>query len=351
MTALKPSEVPAFLERPRDGIVCALIYGPEQGLVHERASVLARNVAGDLSDPWRVANLSDEDASDAATLTDEAAAQSFLGGRRVIRIRSTNARTAAAVSSLLKSAEAGGLPGAGLVVIEAGDLKKSSALRKACETSSAAVTVPCYPEGARDTMDAIRRQCADEGLSLTNEAVTLLSAALGEDRGLLRQEVEKLILYMGPRSVRGETPLEITADDVRACLSDAPQEDSFAIASLALSGNRKALSAALAEAEAAGVSVISLLRLAQMRVLRLMPAAAAMAGGEPAPAAIKRIKPPVFFSEQDAVKRQLEAWSLSRLERAATALYEAEGACKTTGAPDQAIAENVLMRLAIGASR
>ena len=202
MTALKARDVKGFLANPDPAILCVLIYGPEQGLVHERATSLAKLIAEDLDDPWRVANLSDQDAADPARLTDEAAAQSFLGGRRVVRVRGASTGLSSAVTSLLKAAEAGTLDGAGLVIIEAGDLKKSSALRKVCEASPRAAAVPCYAEGTRDSMAAIREQCAEEGLQLTDEAAMLLANALGEDRSLLRQEVEKLILYMGPASVQ-----------------------------------------------------------------------------------------------------------------------------------------------------
>ncbi|MEM1381450.1 MAG: DNA polymerase III subunit delta [Pseudomonadota bacterium] len=350
MAALKGRDIERFLGAPDENVVCALIYGPEQGLVHERAIRAAKAVTEDLADPWRVTNLSDQDAADAAKLTDEAAAQSFLGGRRVVRVRAAGTGAGQAVASLLKAADAGTLHAAALVVIEAGDLKKSSALRKACESSASAVAIPCYAEGPRETMAAIRKQCTDEGLALSAEAAELLASALGDDRGLLRQEVEKLILYKGPAAVR-DGPDEITPDDVRACLVDAPHDDSFAVSSLALSGQRAELSAALAEAEASGTSVIALLRLTQNRILRLMPAAQAMAQGQGAGAAMKAIRPPVFFKEQDAVAAQLKKWPLPRLERAAAAIYDAEQACKKTGAPAQAIAERVLLRLAVEASR
>ncbi|NRA30341.1 MAG: hypothetical protein HRU11_08765 [Parvularculaceae bacterium] len=66
---------------------------------------------------------------------------------------------------------------------------------------------------------------------------------------------------------------------------------------------------------------------------------------------MKRIRPPVFFKEQDATAAQLKKWPLPRLERAAAAIYEAEQSCKKTGAPAQAIAERALLRLAVEASR
>ncbi|MEM7741772.1 MAG: DNA polymerase III subunit delta [Pseudomonadota bacterium] len=346
MTALKARDVDGFLRSPGGDIIVALIYGPEQGLVHERATRLAKQVAEDLADPWRSISLSEQEASDAARLTDEAAAQSFLGGRRVIRVRAAGAGVTGAVGSLLKAADAGTLPSAGLVVVEAGDLKKSSALRKACESSARAAAIGCYPEGERDMMGAIRQQLADEAITISDEAMTMLLATLGDDRGVLRQELEKLVLYCGPKAARDGEPYEVTMDDVARCLVGAPQEDSFSIASLALSGRPKGLSEALAAAQEAGMSVVSLLRMTQTRIQRLLPAAAAIAQGEAAGAAMKRMKPPVFFKEQEETLRQLKAWPLRRLEWAAEEVYRAEAACKRTGAPDQSIAERALLRLA-----
>ncbi|MEO1041206.1 MAG: DNA polymerase III subunit delta [Pseudomonadota bacterium] len=351
MTALKAKDIEAFLRAPGDETVVALIYGPEQGLVHERATRAAKQVAEDLADPWRSISLTEQEAGDAARLTDEAAAQSFLGGRRVIRVRAAGTGVAGAVSSLLKAAEAGTLSSAGLVIVEAGDLKKSSALRKACEGSAKAVAIGCYPEGQRDLMGAVRQQLADEAITISDEAMTMLVAVLADDRGVLRQELEKLILYCGPAKIRSHEPYQVTVEDVANCLAGAPQEDSFAIASLTLGGRPKSLSEALAAAEAAGVSVISLLRMTQNRIQRLLPAAMAIAQGEGAGAAMKRMKPPVFFKEQDETLRQLKAWPLPHLERAAAEIYRAEAACKRTGAPDQSIAERALLRLAAAGQR
>lgn len=346
MTALKPRDIEAFLTDPGEHIICALVYGPEQGLVRERADRLTKQIVEDISDPWLLTSLSDQDGADPARLADEAAAQSFLGGRRVVQVRASGVGTGKAVDALLKAVDAGALSPAALVIVEAGDLKKSSALRKACEGSKHAVAIACYPEGARETREAIERQCADDNLRLSPEASSLLVAALSDDRGVLRQEVEKLILFKGPGT--GE---DITLGDVQACLADVPGDDSFAVASLALSGQRTALSTALAEAEAMGTSVISLLRLTQNRILRLMPAAQVMAAGEDVGSAMKRMRPPVFFKEQDSTAVQLRKWPLPKLERAAAAIYEAEQSCKKTGAPAQAIAERVLLRLAVEASR
>lgn len=351
MVALKPREIEGFLSAPGGETALALVYGPEQGLVRERAERLAKAVAEDLTDPWRVVSLSEQEASDPGRLLDEAQAQSFLGGRRVVRVRGSGAGLSGQVQNLLDGLKAGTVHTGGLVIIEAGDLKKSSALRKAAEKAAEAVAIACYPETARDTLAAIRRQCADDGLTLDNEAAELLVVALGDDRGLMRREVEKLILYKGVGGARAPGDDRITPEDVRACLAVVPQEDSFGIAALTFSGHVKGLSAALAEAEASGTSVISLLRAAQGRLTRLMPAAKAIARGESAEGAVRAIRPPVHFREADAVKRELTRWPVSKLEDAARTLFEAEAACKTTGIPDQSLAERTLLGLCREAKR
>jgi DNA polymerase-3 subunit delta len=351
MVALKPREIEGFLAAPPGETALALLYGPEQGLVRERSERLAKAVAEDLSDPWRVVSFSEQEAAEPGRLLDEAQAQSFLGGRRVIRIRGGGTGLSAQVQNLLDGLKAGTVQAGGLVIIEAGDLKKSSALRKAAEKAPEAVAIACYPETARDTLAAIRRQCADDGLTLDNEAAELLVTGLGDDRGLLRREVEKLILYKGVGEARASGDDRITEEDVRACLAAAPQEDTFGIAALTFRGDVKSLSAALAEAEASGTSVVSLLRAAQGRLTRLMPAARAMARGESAEGAVKSMRPPVHFREADAMKRELSRWPVQRLEGAACALFEAEAACKTTGVPDQALAERTLLGLCREAKR
>src|SRR5258708_8919168 len=69
-----------FIARPPAGLVAALVYGPDQGMVRERAAALARSVVPDLNDPFRVAELDEAGlAADPARLWDEAAALYMIG--------------------------------------------------------------------------------------------------------------------------------------------------------------------------------------------------------------------------------------------------------------------------------
>src|SRR5258708_38788563 len=83
MVKLAPSRIAAFLQRPDPEIRAVLLYGPDGGLVRERAGIIGRTVCPDLNDPFRVADLSAATlAADPARLADETAQLSLTGGRR-----------------------------------------------------------------------------------------------------------------------------------------------------------------------------------------------------------------------------------------------------------------------------
>src|SRR5215472_7514600 len=115
---LPASRVAAYLQQPDPAIRAVLLYGPDTGLVHERADMLARGVCPDLRDPFQVADLNAAAlAADPARLGDEAAQMSLIGGRRVIRVRDAADRLAGLFAGFLDTA-----PGDGFIVVEAGDL-------------------------------------------------------------------------------------------------------------------------------------------------------------------------------------------------------------------------------------
>ena len=86
---IKTQDADRFAANPPKTLRAALVFGPDAGLVQERAEKLLKSVAPDLTDPFNVADLSESVLlSDPARLADEAAAISMMGGRRVVRVRS-----------------------------------------------------------------------------------------------------------------------------------------------------------------------------------------------------------------------------------------------------------------------
>ena len=350
MAELKTREATGFVKARDPRYPVVLLFGPDQGLVRERADLIARQVVSDLADPWAVADMSEDDLPEPGRLADEAQALSFGGGDRIVRVRGGGAGVTAAVVNLLKGIEADAIKPSALTIVEAGDLKKTSGLRKAVAKSPAAVGIPCYAEEARDVMASVRDALAAEDLAITDEALMTFAGRLGDDRGITRQETDKLILYAGPKATRAD-PYQVTLADVDACLAGGSQDATFEIWDRAASGDAKGLSDALRRAEGAGVSLLGVVRIAQGKLVRLLTALRATEGGQPARAAMKALRPPVFFGEESAFLDQMKRWDARRLETAAEGLFAAELAAKTTGAPQRELIERALLRIAAQARR
>src|ERR1700730_12429693 len=190
---LSAARVAAFLQRPNREIRAVLLYGPDAGLVSERAAALALTVCPDLKDPFRVADLSGSAlAADHARLADEAAQMSLIGGRRVVGVREISERLARLFSGFFEST-----PGDAFIVVEAGELPSSSPLRRVLEAAPDAVAIGCYPDTARERGAVIADALRAHRITASDDATQYLVEHLGNDRLVTRSELEKRALYTG----------------------------------------------------------------------------------------------------------------------------------------------------------
>lgn len=356
MTALKGKAGEAFADRRDKAMAAILLYGPDQGLVRERAEKIARQICKDFRDPFNYLDLAEADLKgDPARLADEAVQLSLMGGERVIRVRTSGEAAAPAAKLLVEGIESGRLKPNGAVLIEAGDLGKTSGLRKLFESAKKAVAIPCYADAPADTIALAEAAARAEGLAIEKAAADLLATLLGEDRGLTRQEIDKLILYKGPKAARTGPPdarsATITLDDVRAMLVDTITDAAGEVAGAAADGAPARLARALYRSSAAGASPVGTVRVLQRDFARLRAARAMMAEGLSAENAMARLRPPVFYMEQRAFAARLTRWTAPRIDAALDLLLEAELGAKSTGLPDEAIVERAAFKIAAMAGR
>lgn len=351
MVALKGQAIKSFLT-DRDKTICSvLVYGPDAGLVRERADAIARAIVPDFKDPFNYIELTDTDLKEEpGRLSDEAAALSFMGGERVVRLRTGGEGAAKAAANLLGGLDDGHVKANGLVVIEAGALTPRSGLRKAFEKAKRGAALPCYSDGPTDIRNLAVEAAGAEDLRFDEDALDLLTTILGEDHGVSRAEINKLILFKGPKSLRGG-PGTLTLEDVRASLVDGLGDAMDDTASACADGAPGQLALALFKAAAAGASPIGLLRALQRKFARLQTAGKMVEAGDSPAGAMKKLRPPVFFAEQRAFEARLHKWRGARLDAALRMLIDAELEAKTTGAPQKEIVERAALRLAVMAQR
>jgi DNA polymerase III subunit delta len=337
---LEPAAVAQFLRRPDPAIRAVLLYGPDAGLVRERADGLAKTVCPELNDPFRVTDLAAAGlAADPARLADEAAAISFLGGRRVVRVREAGDSLARLFAGFL-----GDPPGDGFVVVEAGELSRNSSLRRAFEEAPAAVAIGCYPDSARDLAAVIRETLAARNITASGEAHQYLVAHLGNDRLVTRSELDKLALYAGDGG-------RVELDDAQAAIGDSAALSLEDAVMAAAEGDAVALERALERAFAEGESPVSAIRALLRHLQRLHLFAAEAAQGGRIDQLLRNARPPIFFRRQENFRRQLGLWNAARLERELIRLGEAEFQMKMTGLPAETICRAAMLETAQAARR
>ena len=334
-----PGFVSGYIAKPDPKLRAILVYGPDAGLVRERAESLAKSVAPDLDDPFRVMTLPGSAlASDPARLNDEMAALSFTGGRRLVRIKDAGDALGAVFAGLLGDPPAGD----SVAIAEAGDLAGRSALRRAFESAKNAVAVPCYIDEPETVAEVVRSILAERKISTTAEAREYLAGRLGSDRGVTRSELEKLALYAGEGG-------RIGLEDAVACVGDSAALSVDDAVFAAAEGDAAALERALQRAFQEGESAVGIVKAAMRHFEKLHLAGSRIAGGMSADDALQSLRPPVFFKHKPRFLGELRQWPPRRAAMALAVLLEAERQCKRTGFPDHAVCSDALLRLARGA--
>ncbi|MGF1591843.1 MAG: DNA polymerase III subunit delta [Kiloniellaceae bacterium] len=337
---LAAREAERFVAAPDAAVRAVLLYGPDAGLRRERSAALLAKIVADPKDPFSVSEISaGQLKDDPARLADEAAALTFGGGRRFVRVRDASDKVTAVLKDFLA-----GSPGDAFVVVEADDLPARSTLRKLFEADKAAVALACYHDDARGLEAVVRGFFAAAGRGITREAVAFLAGQLGGDRELTRRELEKVLLFKGPAGEQDGG--EVTLEDAEACVGDSALLSLDDVALAVAGGNLAALERALARSLREGNAPVSILRAVVRHFQRLH----AVAGGPgSAEEAMRRLRPPVFWKSAAAFKAQAEAWRPDALARAMDRLMEAEAACKRSGAPAEVLASRALLEIAANA--
>ena len=339
MILSKRPDIERFLSRPDPSVRATLIYGRDMGVVRDRGHQLAAKLVPNPDDPFDVSVLTEQDlADDAGRLEGELAAQSLMGGRRLVRLRLSGEKSAADKAADKLAAEAltrhaaGELNPDAFLLIEAGNLGKDSAVRKVAEKVASVATIPCYEDEPGDVARLVRETLARDNVTLTQE------------RGVARQEIERLALFLGPGSGITAGPA-----DLEPFLGVEPEASLFDAASDAFGGRlgeaQSGLRRAAQEGESGPAAVRALgMHLAKLR--RVLTLARAGAGLQEAAKASG-----VFWKQEREFLRQARSWTLAELDRIQPELLAADRACKTAGSPDRLIAERLALTVAGRAKR
>jgi len=347
MILAKRPEIDRFLARPDPGIRAVVIHGKDRSGVSERAVTLCRTITPDLNDPFNVSSLTDSDIDgDPARLEDALTALSMIGGRRLVRVRLSSEKQSIdkMLAAAVKVHAEGGYNPDAMLVIEAGALGRDSALRKAAEAGKGSAAIVCYEDETGDVARMTRDALAADKVGLTSDALDRFVARLPRERGLMRQEIERLALYIGPGSGRS-----IDVEELESHLGVEPDASLQDAALQAFGGRAAPAQSGLRRAFAEGESSVMAVRQASIHLGKLKRINILQANGAGAKEAAKAAG--VFWKQETEMLRQARAWRLADLDTVLDSVNTADVATKTTGMPDQLIAERLILEISARARR
>ena len=283
-----------------------LLYGPDEGLARERLKTITHAILGDdLNDPFRLIDLNQEVlVKDVSRLNDEMKSIAMTGGRKLIRVEASDSLAPVLMAFLTEPKSAG----EALLMLTGGDLAARSPLRKIIEQSPDCAAIPCYKDSAADITQLIKKQLSEAGLSLGAPVLAYIAQSLGEDRGVTRAEVEKLILFAGEE--KKEISLEEAVSLIGNRAAFALDDLYFAITDGDPQNTERYLSLNIAE-----TSPLVILRGLGKHVARLHLASTRYAQGEQAQSIIGSLRPPLFWTVKSRFEMQMRKLSPHVLAR------------------------------------
>lgn len=337
MTALKTRDIDAYFDAPALRHRAFLVYGPDAGLVAERADALQKRATRDEPSGIDRIRLASEDLrSDPGRLADEAGAQALFGGTPLIRLSLSDARhnVVTSIEPLLKeSLESFWL------IVQAGELRPTSPVRKLFEASDTAVAIPCYLSDSQNISRLADEMIRSAGNRIDPQALGLVADCLGADRLAARREIEKLILFAGSGA-------EITLDHVRQSIGENRVLRNDRIIDAAMLGRAGEVAADLRRLTQEQASPTALASQGLRFLISLQEMRQQVEEGRRPGDIVARARPPIFFDRRRQVEEALRIWPLPALRAARNVLAGAIRGARNNPGLEQAQVSNAIIRLA-----
>ncbi|MGX9355649.1 DNA polymerase III subunit delta [Roseobacteraceae bacterium S113] len=335
---LSPRDAPGYFARPDPGKTGVLIYGADAMRVAlKRQELIAALVGPQGEDEMRLTRLAGADLRrDSAALLDAVKAIGFFHGPRVVFVQEAGDAAAPAIKAALED----WVDGDAQIVVTAGSLKASSALRKAFEGHKNAYAAAIYDEPP--SRAEIEAELTRAGLAAPSrdamDDINALARAL--DPGDFRQTIEKIALYK-----HGDTT-PLSSEEIALCAPASTEAAVDDVLNVVAEARAQEIGPLMARLRAQGVAPVTLC-IQAMRHFRTLHTAASDPEG--AAAGVARMRPPVFGPRRDRMVRQAQTWGAHKLDRALSLLTDTDLTLRSAGqnAPEMALVERMLIRLAM----
>jgi len=193
------------------------------------------------------------------------------------------------------------------IILNATVLDKKSKLRNLFEKGDELIIVPTYKDTSITLTEIARKFFSNYKIAISQETINLLVNRCSGDRGNLKSELDKILIYM-------ENKRNISLEEIFKLTNLAENFSINDLVDTSLSKNSPKISEIINESNYKTHDGIIILRTFLQKAKRLLKLYEAQNENESFDKLINNYKPLIFWKDKPIVRKQLENWSKSKIK-------------------------------------
>ncbi len=203
------------------------------------------------------------------------------------------------------------------IILNANILDKKSKLRGLFEKNAELIIIPTYKDTSLTLMEIAKKFFYNYKISISQETINILVNRCNGDRGHLKSELDKILIYM-------EDKKSINLKEIYRLTNLAENFSVNELVDNSLSKNSKKTSEMINESNYQFEDGILILRTFLLKAKRLLKLYEKNDGNISYENLINNYSPPIFWKDKPIVKRQLQNWSKSKMKDLITKINKTE---------------------------
>ena len=294
-----------------------LIYGPEEAEVNVSKQKIIRFLQKSEAEEIEVINIPYAAVREnPIALRDEMASLSLLNNKRVIVVTDAAATISKDLTEVIKRSK-----GSSTVIFIAGDLSKSSSMRKFFEEEINILAIACYKPDQMRLKKLVREYLDRGGFKYQNEIVDTIVEILPANEHIIRNELNKLSIYLGQQK-------QIAYEDIINAIGANAEISLDDLCAALVIGNVNQVQKYLNSLQSADVNFMLIIRVLANFLVKVIKLKGLIEGGKNLEQAIFSLKPPVFFKQKDNLITAAKKLSLDQALSMFKTMVDIELKCK-----------------------
>lgn len=274
-----------------------LVYGENEGLKSEMIQILKKNLKGNVEtyDEPQILNNNE-------SFYENIFNQSLFGTEKIIIINRCSDKLFDIIENILEKNTSDVK-----IILNANILEKKSKLRGLFEKNKELIIIPTYKDTSITLAETAKKFFNNYKVSISQETINLLVNRCNGDRGHLKSELDKVLIYIHNKN-------SISLEEIHKLTNLAENYTINELVDNSLSKNSQKTSEIINESNYKQEDCILILRTFLQKAKRLLNIYQNQSGNLNYDNLINDYRPPIFWKDKPLVKKQLEKWSKSKIE-------------------------------------